>query len=44
MSLTVKKVNDIFKSINLNIIVDKVYFVALWIPWEKTAKLKKIDI
>ena len=43
MSLTVKKVNHIFKLLNLNIIVDKL-FLALEIPGEKRAKLKKIGI
>ena len=43
MSLTGKKVNHIFKPLKLNIIVDKI-FLALWIPGEKRAKLKKIGI
>ena len=43
MSLTAKKVNYIFKPLYLNIIVDKL-FLALAIPGEKRAKLKKIDI
>ena len=41
MFLTVKKVNYIFKLLNLNIIADKVFF-ASGIPGEKRAKLKKI--
>ena len=44
MSLTAKKVNCIFKPLNLNIIVDKLFFLTLSIPGEKTAKLQKIGI
>ena len=43
MSLTTKKVTYIFKPLNLNIIVDKL-FLVLGIPGEKRAKLKKIGI
>ena len=44
MSLAAKKVNQIFKPLNLNIIVDKLFFLALRIPGEKIARLKKIGI
>ena len=45
MFLTAKKVNYIFKPLNLNIVDGKLFFfLALGIPGEKTAKLKKIGI
>ena len=45
MTLTANKVYYIFEDrINLNIIVDQLFSLALRIPGEKRVKLKKIGI